>query len=228
MSGKIRIIPVLDLMNGLVVHAVEGKREEYKPIEESVISPSPNPKLIIQGLYRYGFRDVYIADLDAIIGRGENTWVLSYAVEQSFRVMADIGRKGVERVDLQNIRYVVGTEYIEYPQEIRRLCGRIASLDCYGLRTRFLNTYVDALQAVKLLTEIGVAELIVLDLTRVGSMKGPNLQLIDTVRRVYGGRMYVGGGVRGRNDIEELRKFSVDGVLIATAIHEGLVLEPYL
>ena len=40
---KVKVIPVIDIMNGLVVHAIEGKRDAYKPIENSVISSSPNP-----------------------------------------------------------------------------------------------------------------------------------------------------------------------------------------
>ncbi len=228
MNGKIKIIPVIDVMHGLTVHAVEGKRDMYRPVEDSIISPSPDPRLVLQGLYRYGFREVYIADLDAIMNRGENIWVLDYATRLGFCVMADIGKRGLEKIDSYNIKYIIGTEYIEYPHEIVKLSKRIVSLDCYDLNTKFLNTYVNVSQVVELLTKINIAELIVLDLTRVGSMKGPNLQLIDIVRKVYRGKMYVGGGVRGREDIDELKKFNIDGILLATAIHKGIILDAYL
>ncbi|MCS7111823.1 MAG: HisA/HisF-related TIM barrel protein [Ignisphaera sp.] len=228
MARRIRIIPVIDLMNGSVVHAIEGRREAYKPIEGSVISPSPDPRSVLQGLYMYGFREVYIADLDAIMNRGENTWVLHYAAKQGFNVMADIGRRGIEETDSESIKYVIGTEYINYPYEIERVSGRIVSFDCDDLKTRFSNIRLNASQAIELLTRISVAELIVLDLTRVGSMKGPNFQLISTVRRFYRGKIYIGGGIRGRDDIEELKRFDVDGVLIATAIHRGIILDAYI
>lgn len=228
MIEKIKVIPVMDVMNGLAVHAIEGKRDMYRPIEGSIISSSPDPRDVLQGLHRYGFREVYIADLDAIMGRGDNTWVLDYAIRLGFKVIADIGRGGLEKTDSNNIRYVIGTEYISYPYEVKKLSNRIVSLDCHNLNAKFSDRYVEASLAAELLMRIGITELIVLDLTRVGSMRGPNLQLINSVREVYRGKMYVGGGIRGRGDIEELKRFDVDGVLLATAIHKGIILNVYL
>lgn len=228
MIGKVKVIPVMDVMNGLVVHAVEGKRDMYRPIEDSVVSPSPDPRDVLWGLHRYGFREVYIADLDAIMGRGDNTWVLDYAIRLGFKVIADIGRGGLEKTDSYSIRYVIGTEYISYPHEVEKLSKRIVSLDCHNLNAKFSDRYVEASLVAELLTRIGVTELIVLDLTRVGSMRGPNIQLIGSIREVYRGKMYVGGGIRGREDVEELKRFDIDGILLATAIHKGIVLNVYL
>jgi phosphoribosylformimino-5-aminoimidazole carboxamide ribotide isomerase len=225
---KVKVIPVIDIMNGLVVHAIEGKRDAYKPIENSVISSSPNPKDVLFNLYRYGFREIYIADLNAIMGRGSNLNVINHAVELGFNVMADIGREGLEKIDSNNIRYVIGTEYISYPYDVEKLHKRIVSLDCFNLETKFANMYIDALRAVEAISKIDVAGLIVLDLLRVGSMKGLNLRLIDIVRNVYKGKIYIGGGIRGREDVEALKRFDVEGVLVATAIHKGIILDLYI
>ncbi len=54
----INIIPVVDVMNGLVVHAIAGKRERYKPLTNSVICTSPKPRDVLEGLYSLGFREV--------------------------------------------------------------------------------------------------------------------------------------------------------------------------
>jgi uncharacterized protein related to proFAR isomerase len=61
-----KLIPVIDLMAGLVVHARRGERENYRPIS-STLCPSAAPEAILQALIEcYACDTVYIADLDAI------------------------------------------------------------------------------------------------------------------------------------------------------------------
>ena len=62
-----QVIPVLDLIGGLVVRARMGDRDAYRPIE-TPLSPTPDPVAVAEGLMRLGsFPTLYIADLDAII-----------------------------------------------------------------------------------------------------------------------------------------------------------------
>ena len=63
------IIPVMDLMSGIAVSGKSGKRETYKPLE-TVYSETPDPVDIAISLKRQGFKRIYIADLDAIEGKG--------------------------------------------------------------------------------------------------------------------------------------------------------------
>ena len=51
---KFRVIPVIDILNGAVVHAVRGKRSEYKPIE-SVICKSAEPLEVAKAFKNLGF-----------------------------------------------------------------------------------------------------------------------------------------------------------------------------
>src|SRR5258706_15868035 len=66
------IIPVLDLRGGIVVRAHRGQRDQYRPLE-SPLSPTSDPADVMRGLYSvYPFRTFYVADLDAIMGTGNN------------------------------------------------------------------------------------------------------------------------------------------------------------
>ena len=67
-----QVIPVLDLIEGLVVRAKMGDRDAYRPIE-TPLSATADPVDVTRGLMRLGpFATLYIADLDAIRGRGDN------------------------------------------------------------------------------------------------------------------------------------------------------------
>ena len=66
------IIPVLDLMNGQVVHAKHGNRAQYLPIK-SVLTDSSEPLAVVQALIAlYPFKQLYIADIDAIQKMGDH------------------------------------------------------------------------------------------------------------------------------------------------------------
>ena len=66
------IIPVIDLKGGLVVRARHGDRASYRPIE-TPLSPTSEPVDVVAGLLSlHPFRTLYVADLDAIEGRGDH------------------------------------------------------------------------------------------------------------------------------------------------------------
>ncbi len=96
-----RIIPVIDVLAGVVVRAVGGKRADYRPIQ-SKLTPSANPVSVAKALVAAtGAEEVYVADLDAIIGQGGGTVAAEIAealpevkvwIDQGVRGEADIAR----------------------------------------------------------------------------------------------------------------------------------------
>ena len=71
-----QVIPVLDLLNGLVVHAKKGDRRNYLPVD-SQLCPSSNPTELISCLLSlYDFKCIYIADLDALQYQGNNSGIV--------------------------------------------------------------------------------------------------------------------------------------------------------
>ncbi len=70
---------------------------------------------------------------------------------------------------------------------------------------------------------MGISQVIVLDLARVGSDEGVNTDFLKKVIAEVGVDVYVGGGVRDINDLIELRNLGVSGALIATALHTGII-----
>src|SRR5262245_59140568 len=71
-----KIIPVIDLMDGLVVRARMGRRDLYRPIT-TPLSPTSEPIDVARGLRSvHPFDTLYVADLDAIQGRGDHDAVL--------------------------------------------------------------------------------------------------------------------------------------------------------
>lgn len=63
-----KIIPVIDVLNGIAVHAIRGERKRYLPLR-SVLCRSVKPLDVALAFESFGFSDLYLADLDAILGK---------------------------------------------------------------------------------------------------------------------------------------------------------------
>jgi uncharacterized protein related to proFAR isomerase len=84
----------------------------------------------------------------------------------------------------------------------------------------------DAVSLAARAVAAGVVGLLVLDLARVGTGGGVDLELLATLRRrCPSQRLLAGGGVGGPADLERLKRTGCDGALVATALHRGK-LEP--
>jgi phosphoribosylformimino-5-aminoimidazole carboxamide ribotide isomerase len=82
---------------------------------------------------------------------------------------------------------------------------------------------LDVFKLVSKLEKIGVCELIVLDLARVGSGEGVDMALIEKLQREMKIKVDVGGGIRDIEDLVALKLLGVNGVLFATALHTGKI-----
>uniref|UniRef100_A0A7C2VDR5 HisA/HisF family protein n=1 Tax=Ignisphaera aggregans TaxID=334771 RepID=A0A7C2VDR5_9CREN len=219
----VEVIPVIDIMNGLVVRAIAGQRDRYKPLDNSVIVRSPRPEDALAGFKKLGCGRLYIADLDAILGRGDNSFVIDMALGYGFRVLADVGRRGLSKADEENVSYVIGTEYIDYPDELAELSGRAISMDTVDGMVLFRNTRLDPERASAELCRYNPSILIVLNLSRVGTEQGLDFDLLRIARMCCKTELAVGGGIRSVDELKLLNTFGVRYVLVATAIHKGLV-----
>jgi phosphoribosylformimino-5-aminoimidazole carboxamide ribotide isomerase len=80
---------------------------------------------------------------------------------------------------------------------------------------------MDAVYFAQKLASIGVRQIILLDLDRVGTEHGTNFTLMRNILEKSGVEVLVGGGIRSLQELEELRKLGVSGALVATMLHNG-------
>lgn len=222
----IRIIPVIDIMKGIVVHAIEGKREQYRPLSQSLISKTYLPYDVLCSFKNLGFKEVYIADLDSILSKGSNRKILPEARKLGFKVLLDIGRLGLAMKDFDETLFVIGTEYLK-PSEFNIVNERVLSLDMISDYVLFKDSKKELVDVLKELKKIHVRKLLIINLDRVGTFRGPNLKVARIVRKHYDSELIVGGGVRNVEDVLALKDIGINGVLVASAIHKGTIVKPY-
>ena len=216
------IIPVIDLMQGQVVHARRGQRDRYAPLK-TPLSRDALPGSVLDGLLAFAdFRTVYIADLDALMGQPPQTSVIAWLVERYPDITFWVdngyagGRASIEAWD-GRVRPVLGSESIGIADlaELRQ-----ARLD-YVLSLDFRE---DALIGDPRLLEqpaLWPDTLILMSLARVGSLEGPDLgQLSRFVAEHPDHRFIAAGGVRDAADLAALDRAGASSVLLASALHQ--------
>jgi phosphoribosylformimino-5-aminoimidazole carboxamide ribotide isomerase len=231
-----RIIPVLDLMRGLVVHGIAGRRQEYRPIK-SPIAETPDPLEIARAIRNhFGLGELYIADLDAIAGCRPAIHVFRTLQDDGFNLLIDAGLRNADdampllALELGGI--VAGLETLGGKRELADLVGQVGrsrlvfSLDLKNGQPLTTAAEWRGSSPSTIAAEVmamGISRFLVLDLARVGTGSGTGTEEICAkVRETCPlGELLAGGGVHGRQDLERLRLAGVDGVLVASALHDG-------
>lgn len=212
------IIPVIDIMQGMAVAGKCGEREKYAELK-TVYAESSNPIEIAKNL---PFKKIYIADLDAIAGKPANTDILR-KISEIKEIWADLGirtKKDVEKYSFLKVKLVLGTETL---QEFKRINLRkyIVSVDIKNNKVISPFLPEDVEKTLDILISKGVKKIILLNISKVGTLKG-NEYLDIGEKLAQRLEVYLGGGIT-KKDIEEIKKKGFRGALIGTALHRGLI-----
>ena len=234
-----RVIPVLDVQGGQVVHARGGDRREYRPFVSSVVSNDPDPTAVAAKLRdRFGFGEIYLADLDAIGSGSASSAVLPRLLDLGMNVVADLGIKTRRDVpslprSRADVSLVLATETLGGPAALKELVhaepsGRFV----FGLDLRdgkplvapghdWEETTPGAL--VRTAVEAGITRVLLLDLAKVGTGAGTGLfplaeRLLLENDEV---QILVGGGIAGIDEILRWKAAGISGVLVGSALHDG-------
>ena len=230
-----RLIFVMDLLDGVVVHAKRGEREKYVPIHRfSSIVTSSDPARVIETIKP---KEVYIADLNRLMNTGNNRPILKdlRTRNMDLRIMLDYGVKGMEdlkeAVDAEMAdKFVLGTETIsiELLEEASKsdiITDICISLDLFNneVLTSDTRMKIDPLRLIKELNKFPVRDVIVLELNRVGTKSGIDFEFLARAVELSEHDILCGGGVRNCEDVHKMAAIGVKGALVATAVHDGSI-----
>jgi phosphoribosylformimino-5-aminoimidazole carboxamide ribotide isomerase len=231
-----QLIPVLDLLLGCVVRGVAGQRETYRPLVSRLVD-SATPLTVATALRRtFGFTQMYVADLDGIVTDRPQWDVLKELAADGWHLLVDAGVRTPDRAErlwqCGVTDVVLGLETLSGEQDLERIVRRhsssrlIFSLDLRaGIPIPGGPGWdsLDPLELVDRVHHLGITRLLVLDLTAVGMPSGVcTLELCREIRRRTAGlTLLTGGGVRSLEDLHALEQAGLDGVLIASALHDG-------
>jgi phosphoribosylformimino-5-aminoimidazole carboxamide ribotide isomerase len=216
-----KIIPVIDLKDGVVVHAQQGLREQYQPINTHLCRSSDIYQVIEALLGVYDFDVIYIADLNAITHQGGHDRLITEVLTAFPHILFWIDR-GYQHLKKYPGNYlpVLGSECYsdENVSELKAFNNHfILSLDysmsgTLGAKSLFSDQ------------DLWPETIIIMTLNRVGSNQGPDLDKLNWFCRQYPHKHFIAsGGIRNAADLQALNKVGVQQALIASALHSGAI-----
>jgi phosphoribosylformimino-5-aminoimidazole carboxamide ribotide isomerase len=235
-----RLIPVLDLLDGQAAHAIKGERAYYKPVK-SVLCDTSDPIALSRAFRdRLGLSEVYIADLNAIQNSGaanHREVITALTRDERLNIILDAGIADVATakawLGIGVGKVVIGSETLRTWSALQEIASeieldrRLFSLDL--MAGKILSRHpaladMSPVDALQYLYSLGWQEVILLDLKRVGSGMGTDRSLISDVRKACPDlRLLVGGGINNPEELMELGSLGIRGALVATAFHNGTI-----
>jgi phosphoribosylformimino-5-aminoimidazole carboxamide ribotide isomerase len=204
---------------------LRGERCRYEPIAAfSQIVKTSDPVLVLDAIRP---REVYIADLNLLTGQGNNLEIVN-CISESFRTMADTGICQAADLDLlsPSVTVVLGTETASMSLMQEAPPGCVVSIDMKMRRVLSSDPSLEKmtpLDLLKWLNRLDLEEVILLELDRVGTSSGLDLDFLDSAKAFSDHPLILGGGVKGEEDLDALQDLGFSGALVATAVHNGKI-----
>jgi phosphoribosylformimino-5-aminoimidazole carboxamide ribotide isomerase len=245
---RLQIIGVLDLLGGLAVHARAGARDRYTPVQNAAGWPiDPGNARTLAEIYTdvLGISQIYAADLDGILHQRPRDDVTRGLASMSAPLWLDAGIRSVDdarrAIALGVSRVIVGLETLPSFDLLSDICAAVGgdrvafSLDlrdgqplvASGARGDDAARVGDGQtpeEIANLAAISGANTVIVIDLARVGTGRGIDVDLLSRIRSaVPGPSLVAGGGVRGWDDLVLVARAGCDAALVATALHTGTI-----
>jgi len=228
-------VPVLDLRAGQIVVASGPDRGAY-PVLDAPDLPGTDPVAVAGTLSgRYAFHAYYVADLDALAGGPMQTTLVDALARRldGAELWVDAGIRddaGADAFDAlpASVRPVLGTETLPgstacCTRIIERLAHRRPLLSIDRRAGRLVGHLPDLDADIALLFDA----IIELDFDRIGTRRIA-LNHGDAPRTggVFGTRpRYLAGGIGNRDDVRRVHAAGYAGVLVATALYRGHLLD---
>ena len=223
------ILPAVDMIAGAPVRLYQGDYSKKEIVAESVTDT-------VRKFQEAGAGYVHMVDLDgAKSGKKENAKLIASCAQTldipveaggGIRTLEDIRwyiEQGVSRV-------ILGTAAVnneELLKEAIRLYGnKIAvGMDCRDGYVRTEGWLTESklyyLDFAKHLEQLGVANIIFTDISKDGTLAGPNLEMLENLKNTVSTDITASGGIRNTEDIRKLRELDLYGAIIGKAIYTG-------
>ncbi len=224
----LQCIPVLDISNGVVVHAIKGLRHKYLPINSKLCASSDPLEIIRCFLELYNFKVFYIADLDAIGNKGTNEKVI-YSILNSFpelEIWLDTGINllslYLDNNSISSTRLILSSESLDSLDTYLNLKNKYSNHQ-FILSLDFKFDQILGLEKLLHVTSHWTTDIIVLSLDSVGTERGINMPKSVENKLFNNFNIFYGGGVKDGNDLIALKTMGACGVLLSTALHQKLI-----
>lgn len=228
------IIPAVDIKDGEVVRLWQGDFTK-------VMSYSPDPVSVARDWALKGAKLIHVVDLDgAQSGTLKNLNIVA-AIAKAISVPVELGggirqKEAIEKVLGKGIaRVILGTVAYEDPAFFKEVVLSYGEKVALSIDAKdgivqskgwSESTTLDAIELAKQMEAIGLKRLIYTDISRDGTLMGPNIERIRNFIASVEIEVYASGGIASLEDVKALKLLEpegLSGIIIGKALYEGKI-----
>ncbi|MDN4615692.1 bifunctional 1-(5-phosphoribosyl)-5-((5-phosphoribosylamino)methylideneamino)imidazole-4-carboxamide isomerase/phosphoribosylanthranilate isomerase PriA [Leifsonia sp. F6_8S_P_1B] len=227
---KLVLLPAVDVADGKAVRLTQG--------EAGSETSYGDPVDAAEEWAHAGAEWIHLVDLDAAFGRGSNRSLLKKVIRQVRGVKIELSGgirddESLEQaLEIGASRVNLGTAALENPEWAANVIGQYGEAIAVGLDVRGTTLAArgwtreggDLWQVLDRLEDAGCARYVVTDVTKDGTLKGPNLDLLRQVMDRTERPVVASGGISSLDDIAALRELvplGLEGAIVGKALYSG-------
>lgn len=227
---KLELLPAVDVAAGQAVRLTQGEAGT----EESFGHPLQAAMDWIEA----GAEWIHLVDLDAAFGRGDNRAVIQEVIKQSGNAKIELSggirddRSLEAALSMGATRVNLGTAALEDPEWTAKVIAKYSEQIAVGLDVRGTTLAArgwtkeggDLFEVLQRLEDAGCARYVVTDVTKDGTLRGPNLELLTSVLTRTNKPVVASGGISSLEDIENLKALvpqGLEGAILGKSLYAG-------
>ncbi|SIT77496.1 bifunctional 1-(5-phosphoribosyl)-5-((5-phosphoribosylamino)methylideneamino)imidazole-4-carboxamide isomerase/phosphoribosylanthranilate isomerase PriA [Microbacterium sp. RU33B] len=229
-TPELILLPAVDVAGGKAVRLTQGEAGSETsygdPVDAAV------------DWARQGAQWIHLVDLDAAFGRGSNAHIIRKVIKQVRGVQVEVsgGIRDDESLEaaLESgaARINLGTAALENPEWAADVIGRYGEVIAVGLDVRGTTLAArgwtrdggDLWDVLTRLESANCSRYVVTDVTKDGTLQGPNIELLREMTSRTPKPVVASGGISSLDDIAALRELvplGVEGAIVGKALYAG-------
>lgn len=218
MSNYLELLPAVDVADGKAVRLTQG--------EAGSETDYGSPLEAAQTWINAGAEWIHLVDLDAAFGRGDNRAIIREVVDSATSVKIELSGGIRDDASLEAAleagatRVNLGTAALENPEWTEKVIAKFGDAIAVGLDVRGTTLAArgwtreggDLWEVLARLEDAGCARYVVTDVTKDGTLRGPNIELLREVMKRTSKPVVASGGISSLQDITDLRALVGEGL----------------
>jgi len=230
MTTYLELLPAVDVADGKAVRLTQG--------EAGSETDYGDPVEAAQQWISAGAEWIHLVDLDAAFGRGNNRDVIRRVVDASTSVKIELSGGIRDDASLEAAleagatRLNLGTAALEDPEWTARVIAKHGDAVAVGLDVRGTTLAArgwtkeggDLWEVLARLEDAGCARYVVTDVTKDGTLRGPNVDLLKQVMERTAKPVVASGGISSLQDIADLYALvgaGLEGAILGKSLYAG-------
>ena len=225
-----KVIPAIDLMNGQVVRLYKGDPKQKTVYDD-------NPIEVAKKWEAHGADMLHIVDLDATLGIGSNLEIIKNILKEITIPVEVAGGLRTESLILDVIkisnRIVIGTLAFKNKELLKKLLLSLSSekivisvdhmdgeIVIHGWQDK---TGIKLIDSIKEFLEMGFTEFLLTNVSKDGTMEGPDLEYLEQACNLDNTNIIASGGISNVNDVKDVKEKNAFGVILGKALYENKI-----